>query len=366
MLYVVGRLIDWCHEANKPSNFDAMPRDQVCSVLVDWLIDLRSKPRKPKLEGRRSRRLNKTLPPELKSGALRPYLSFALSWIQSVWKEAGRTSDLPIVLDEDADFAPLYNCLRHKIQELDEANPDLGKPRDFLSREDEALIRKFIDLNRPDHRLWATMFSVGSRACLRGGELCKLMTSQVSRGSDDQGDFFLIEIRKAKEIKVTLNSETSKPRRLKTYCLNRDDHLDAYRLLDEYLPQRSMIPENRFWLTPKTVVKEASPLLRRLRTAKGLSGACSLAMEAGVLKHIIPHSFRATGVTRMIEAGIPEQQARQRTGHSSSGGFGAYVRQSSSRAKELDESIAFEPPRKQARRQEWRGGSDTRWNNHHH
>ena len=123
------------------------------------------------------------------------------------------------------------------------------------------------------------MFSVASRACLRGGELCKLMTSQVSRGSDDQGDFFLIEIRKAKEIKVTLNSETSEPRRFKIYCLNRDDHLDAYRLLDEYLSQRSMIPENRLWLTPKTVVKEASPLLRRLRTAKGLSGACSLGSQ---------------------------------------------------------------------------------------
>jgi len=232
-----------------------------------------------------------------------------------VWKEAGHTSDLPIVLDEDADFAPLYNCLRHKIRELDEANLGLGKPRDFLSREDEALIRKFIDLNRPDHRLWATMFSVWSRACLRGGELCKLMTSQVSRGSDDQGDFFLIEIRKAKEIKVTLNSETSKPRRLKTYCLNRDDHLDAYRLLDEYLSQRSMIPENRFWLTPKTVVKEGKPPFKKTPYSEGAIRRllARVAKEAGVDKHIIPHSFRATGVTRMIEAGSPEQQARQRT-----------------------------------------------------
>ena len=277
---------------------------------------------------------------------IRSYLSYVLSGIQSRWMEIGRDADLPIKITEDRDFLPLFNCLRHRIQEVDAQDPDRGKQGDFLSRDDETKIRAHLDLERPDHRLWATLFAVGTRACLRGGELARMKTTDVKRGSDDAGKFFRIGVFEAKEIKPSMNPQTSRPRLVQIYCLHEDDRFDAYALLDKYLSLRASIPEMRLWLTPKRTTKPGTPPFKATPYGKhALRELVATVVRAcGVDKHITPHSFRATGATRMIKAGIPEQQARQRTGHSSTNGFNTYIRQSSSRSREMDESIAFKHP----------------------
>ena len=61
--------------------------------------------------------------------------------------------------------------------------------------------------------------------------------------------------------------------------------------------------------------------------------------EAGVEEHITPHSFRVTGINRMLDSGVDESRAMQKSRHSSHEGFRAYVRASPSEAKRIDGAI---------------------------
>lgn len=257
-----------------------------------------------------------------------------------------------INLFKDVHYKPLKNVCDSIFKQLHQRGVGTEtKETPVLSKDEDELWKKVLDLDSPKGLLRAVFFCNGKNFCLRGGqEQRNLKISQLKRetivvdgkevhsyvykefGSKNrQGNFSSLNLQNKI---VRQHQNTTNPER----C-----HVQ---ILDKYLskPPKEAQAKDVFYLTP-LLNKPKDPSkpwysttpVGRNRLNAMLKEMCQ---EAGLSAKFTNHSLRAYGATTLFQAGVSEKLIQQRTGHRCLEALRQYERTSESQLADVSNVIS--------------------------
>ncbi|CAG2250785.1 unnamed protein product [Mytilus edulis] len=190
-----------------------------------------------------------------------------------------------------------------------------------------------------------TMFFYNSKLFgLRGvDEHRNLSVDQFELGKDQTGSFILFKGRANKTYKGGLNQRNLSAKNLKHYLQNPV----LFKIYEQYLNIVRDLNGTAFYRRPldKGSIKFGEQSVGVNQSSNIMKTMCA---EAGIDGYFTNHSGKRTCATTLYQAGVPEQEIMNRTGHRSVESVRKYKRASSEMLKDI--SIILEPSESMCRK----------------
>ena len=255
----------------------------------------------------------------------------------------------PNFLDtSDVDFSSFHNALDNVLRELrcKGVGAESRPTEAFTPQEEDTLWESgVLCCDNPKSLLQAVFYLNGNNFCLRGGEEQRLLKcSQFERLNDPPRYVYtenasknrsggLVQIRVKNKV-VPIVSVPEAGSRCHVF------------LLDKYfskLPPEA-IAKDVFYVKPRPMISEdpTTPWFTAMPIGKNILVKLvkDMCKEANLEGNKTNHSLRATGVSSLFQAGVPEKLIQQRSGHLSLDGLRQYQRTTLEQEKDVSGVLA--------------------------
>ena len=170
----------------------------------------------------------------------------------------------------------------------------------------------------------------------------KMIVDQLTWDKNAEGKYVSISWQTRKGARYSSNPATSRINDVKVY---QQEHLGehcAYTLLARYLRLRRGCNHPRLWLAINTFVSEGGlPFMNSPMGENTIRRHIKeITVAAGISSHIVPHSFRSSGITAMVTNHVDPILGMLRTGHKTVRAYSAYVAQNAELQFQVDLSIS--------------------------
>lgn len=241
--------------------------------------------------------------------------------------------DCPNFLDtNDQRFATFRSALDNVLRELRaQGMGATSRQTEAFSREEESMLWEsgVLGIDNPKKLLRTVFYMNGRNFCLRGGEEQRLLKiSQLQRFTDPPRYVYTESASKNRH--GGLAQLHVKNKVVPVIAVPEAGLRCHVRILDEYLrrlPEEAMEKDN-FYVQPRSVSGDdsiwftANPIGKNT-LAKIVKEMCE---EGNIKGRKTNHSLRATGVSDLFQAGVPEKLIQERSGHMSIDGLRQYQR----------------------------------------
>ena len=240
-----------------------------------------------------------------------------------------RNVTCPNFLDtSDHRFSTFHNALDNVLRDLRMKGIGQSRQTEAFSKQDEEVLWEsgVLSDDSPKSLLRAVFFLNGKNFCLRGGdEQRNLKISQLKRLSNP--DRYIYTENSSKNRCGGLKQIRLQNKTVPIIAVPESQSRCHVYLLDKYfqkLPPKAIEKDN-FYVQPATSGKQwftARPIGRNM-LSKMVKEICQ---EGGINGRKTNHSLRATGVSDLFQAGVPEKMIQERSGHLSLDGLRQYQR----------------------------------------
>ncbi|XP_052084902.1 uncharacterized protein LOC127722094 [Mytilus californianus] len=245
-------------------------------------------------------------------------------------------------LDEkDSQFYEFRRSLSARMTQLTaEGIGTTPKQAEPINQESEDILwEKNLLGNKSSKSVLNTMFFYNSKLFgLRGvDEHRNLSTDQFKIGKDQNGHYIAFSGRASKTYKGGLHQRHLTAKNIKHHFQN----LNLFKIYEDYLSIISEMNGNSFYRRPLEKGCEIKFSSQPLGVNKLSSIMKSMCFEAGIEGYFTNHSGKRTCATSLYQAGVPEQEIMNRTGHRSVESVRKYKRASTEML--MDISNILEP-----------------------